>query len=86
LKETPKSDHAICSVIKKADENGPLLCSIAVVIVVSINIHKHYATNRKVVGSRSEEMNNLFLIYQNIPTAPGAGVYSACNKNEYQKQ
>jgi hypothetical protein len=43
----------------------------------------HYATNRKVAGSIPDELN--FSIYLIFPVAPGPGVYSASNRNEYQK-
>jgi hypothetical protein len=41
---------------------------------------RHYATNRKVAGSISDEV--IFLIYLNLPAALGPGVYSASNRNE----
>jgi hypothetical protein len=44
---------------------------------------RHYATNRKVAGSIPDEVN--FYIYLIFPVAPGPGVYSASNRNEYQK-
>jgi hypothetical protein len=44
---------------------------------------RHYATNRKVAGSMSDEVN--FKIYLILPAALGPGVYSASNRNEYQK-
>jgi hypothetical protein len=47
---------------------------------------KHYATSQKVVGSRPNEVNYLFSIYLILPAALGPGVYSASNRNEYQKQ
>jgi hypothetical protein len=43
----------------------------------------HYATNRKVVGSIPDEVN--FYIHLILPAALGPGVYSASNRNEYQK-
>jgi hypothetical protein len=45
----------------------------------------HYATSRKVADSRPDEVNAFFptLI---LPAALGFGVYSACNRNEYQMQ
>jgi hypothetical protein len=36
------------------------------------------------MGSRSNEMN--FFNYLILPVALGPGVYSASNRNEYQKQ
>jgi hypothetical protein len=45
---------------------------------------KALATNRKVACSISDEVT--FLIYLILPAALGPGVYSASNRNEYQKQ
>jgi hypothetical protein len=47
---------------------------------------RHYATSRKVAGSRPEEVNEFFSIYLILPAALSPGVYLACNRNEYQKQ
>jgi hypothetical protein len=44
----------------------------------------HYATNRKVAGSKPDEVF-FFLIYLIIPAALGPGGYIASNRNEYQK-
>jgi hypothetical protein len=44
---------------------------------------KDYVTNRKVAGSIPDEVD--FKIYLIFPVAPGLGVYSASNRNEYQK-
>jgi hypothetical protein len=44
---------------------------------------RHYATNRKVAGSIPDEVN--FLIYLILSATLGPGVYSASNRNEYQK-
>jgi hypothetical protein len=44
-----------------------------------------YATSRKVAGSRHDEVSE-FLIHLILPAAPGPGVYSASNRNEYQKK
>jgi hypothetical protein len=47
----------------------------------------HYAISRKVAGSRPNEVNDFFFsIYLILPTVLGPGVYSASNRNEYQKQ
>jgi hypothetical protein len=43
---------------------------------------RHYATNRKVAGSIPDEV--IVKIYL-ILTALGPGIYSASNRNEYQK-
>jgi hypothetical protein len=45
-----------------------------------------YATSQKVADSRPDEVNEFFSIYLILPAALGAGVYSASNRNEYQKQ
>jgi hypothetical protein len=37
-------------------------------------------------GFETDEVNELFPIYIILPAEPGPGVYSACNRNEYQKQ
>jgi hypothetical protein len=47
---------------------------------------RHYATSQKVAGSRPDEVNEFFSIYLILPAALGPGVYSASNRNEYQKQ
>jgi hypothetical protein len=47
---------------------------------------RHYATSRKVAGSRSDEVNELFSMYLILPATLGPGVHSASNRNEYQKQ
>jgi hypothetical protein len=45
---------------------------------------RHYATKRKVAGSVPDEV--IFSVYLFLPAALGLGVYSASNRNEYQKQ
>jgi hypothetical protein len=47
---------------------------------------RHYATSRKVAGSRPDEVNAFFSIPLILVAALGPGVYSASNGNEYQKQ
>jgi hypothetical protein len=44
------------------------------------------AISRKVTGSIPEEIIDLFSIFLILPAALGAGVYSASNRNEYQKE
>jgi hypothetical protein len=44
---------------------------------------RHYGTNWNVAGSIPDELN--FQIYLILPAALGPGVYSASNRNEYQK-
>jgi hypothetical protein len=39
-----------------------------------------------VAGSRTDEVNDCFSNYLILPAALGPGVYSASNRNEYQKQ
>jgi hypothetical protein len=51
-----------------------------------IVVIKALDTNRKVAGSRPEEVNEFFSMYLILPAALGPGVYSVCNWNEYQKQ
>jgi hypothetical protein len=46
----------------------------------------HYTTSLKIAGSRSDEVNELFLIYLILQAALGPRVRSASNRNEYQKQ
>jgi hypothetical protein len=46
----------------------------------------HYATSRKVLGSKPVEVNEFFSNYLILPAALGLGVYSGSNRNEYQKQ
>jgi hypothetical protein len=44
---------------------------------------RNYASNRKVSGSIPDEV--IFSIYLILSAALGPGVYSAYNRNEYQK-
>jgi hypothetical protein len=47
---------------------------------------RHYATSRKVAGSRPDEVNEFcFSIYLILPAVLYTGVYSTYNSNEYQK-
>jgi hypothetical protein len=46
---------------------------------------RHCATSWKVEGPRPSEMNEFLLINLNLPVALGPGVYSAFDRNEYQK-
>jgi hypothetical protein len=46
---------------------------------------RHYATNWKVTGSRSDEKIKFVLIYLILPAALVPGVYAFSNRNEYQK-
>jgi hypothetical protein len=46
----------------------------------------HYATSRKVAGSRPVEVNEFFTIYLILSAALGPGIYLASNRYEYQKQ
>jgi hypothetical protein len=45
-----------------------------------------YSTSRKVAGSRSDEMKEFFSLCLILPAALSPGVYSASNRNKYQKQ
>jgi hypothetical protein len=47
---------------------------------------EHYATGRKVAGSRPDEIFPFISIYLILPPAIGTGVPSTPNRNEYQKQ
>jgi hypothetical protein len=46
----------------------------------------NYTTSRKVAGLKPDEANEFVSIYLIVPAALGPGVYSASNRNEYQKQ
>jgi hypothetical protein len=46
----------------------------------------NYATNRNVAGSIRDEVIFFFQIYIILSAALGPVVYSASNRNEYQKQ
>jgi hypothetical protein len=46
---------------------------------------RHYATSRKVAGSRPHEVIFFFSICLLLPAALGPEVHSASNRNEYQK-
>jgi hypothetical protein len=45
----------------------------------------YYATSRKVEGSVPYEVIGFFSVDLILPVAPGPGVYSASNRNEYQE-
>jgi ABC-type uncharacterized transport system permease subunit len=47
---------------------------------------RHYATSRKVAGSTPDEVIQFFSMYLIVSAAIGPVVYSASNRNEYQKQ
>jgi hypothetical protein len=48
---------------------------------------KHYVTSRKAAVSSPDGVNiYVFFNYLILPAALGPGVYSACNRNEYQRQ
>jgi hypothetical protein len=47
---------------------------------------RNYATSQKVTGSIPDEVNEFFSIHIVLLATLGAGVYSASNRNEYQKQ
>jgi hypothetical protein len=46
---------------------------------------RHYATSWKIAGLRPDEVT-VFSIYLILPATLDPGVYSASNRNEYQKQ
>jgi hypothetical protein len=47
---------------------------------------RNYATSRKVADAKPDVMNDFLPIYLILPAALGPRVYSASNRNEYQKQ
>jgi hypothetical protein len=47
---------------------------------------RHYTASRKVMGSRPDVVNDCFSIYLILPATLDPRIYSACNRNEYQKQ
>jgi hypothetical protein len=47
---------------------------------------RYYNTTWKATGSRPVEVNKFFLIYLIFQATLGPGIYSASNRNEYQKQ
>jgi hypothetical protein len=46
----------------------------------------HYATSRKVAGSRPDETNEVFSVHLIITASLEPGVYSASIRNDYKKQ
>jgi hypothetical protein len=50
----------------------------------AVNFYYGLATGQKVIGSRPNEVS--FSIYLILQAILGPGVYSASNRNEYQKQ
>jgi hypothetical protein len=46
---------------------------------------RQYATREKVASLSPNEVHDFFFIYLIPPAAPGLGIYSASNRNEYQK-
>jgi hypothetical protein len=48
--------------------------------------HEAYARSQKVLGSRPDEVNELFSMYLILLATLGPEVHSASNRNEYQKQ
>jgi hypothetical protein len=51
-----------------------------------IHFYSDYATSWKVAGLSPYEVIKFLSIYLILPAALGPGVYSASNRNEYQKQ
>jgi hypothetical protein len=58
----------------------------AIVSLCGSVVVKHYGTSRKVADSRPDEVNDFFFNFPNHSLRTRPGVYSASNKNEYQKQ
>jgi hypothetical protein len=57
-----------------------------IALLFVLKVKRHYATSRKVAGSRPCEVNAFFSIYLISPAVLGPEVYSASNRNKYQKQ
>jgi hypothetical protein len=56
--------------------------------MLGLNIYipsKHYPKSRKVAGSGSDDVNEFSSIDLILQASLGPGVYSASNRNEYQK-
>jgi hypothetical protein len=53
---------------------------------VSVMVKALCSTSWEVAVSRPDEVNDFFSIYLILPAALGPGVFSASNRNEYQKQ
>jgi hypothetical protein len=47
---------------------------------------RHYATSQKAANSRLIGVNEFFSMHLILPVIPGPGIYSASNRNKYQKQ
>jgi hypothetical protein len=47
---------------------------------------RHYATCRKVAGSKPDEVDGFLKNYIILPAALDLGVYSTSNRNDYQKE
>jgi hypothetical protein len=61
-------------------------CQARINIYIYIYIYICIYKSRKVSGSRPDEVKEFFSIYLILLAALGSGVYSASNRNEYQKQ
>jgi hypothetical protein len=57
-----------------------------IIRLVRGSVVPNYATSRNVVDSRPDEVNDFVSIYLILLAALGPEVYSASNRNEYQKQ
>jgi hypothetical protein len=66
----------------------PFLCGdkISDLLLLLFSWLWHCSTSRKVMGSRPDEVNEFFSSYLILSATLGSGVYSAPNRNEYQKQ
>jgi hypothetical protein len=47
---------------------------------------RKYATSLKIAGLKPDKVNEFFSTYLILTAALDSGVYSASNRNEYQKQ
>jgi hypothetical protein len=72
------------SIIHKSCNSFLSWTPLGQIILPSMNCM--YPTSRKVAGLRPNEMNEFFSMYIIILTTLGPGVYSASNRNQYQKQ
>jgi hypothetical protein len=64
----------------------PYTVRLFVRLVVYLGFLWHYATKRKVAGSRPDKVNDFFFsIILILLAGLGPGFYSTSNRNEYQK-
>jgi hypothetical protein len=61
-------------------------CHVRLSVFLSFTWVIWQVTSQKITGSRPFDVSEFFSIYRILPAALGPGVYSASNRNEYQKQ